>query len=575
MNKQKIIAIYQEMLASIHKIKNSGQPLTEGQKIQLTQLETIANQLKSKAEAAGFGEELVADPTIAVNSADDLFQLIDTSVCSADIRQKLATVVGKNYVADGLSRKKLWDALQIFDKYYIANVDKISAVTVNSRMKGEWEKIFGTDKYDLQLLATAYQNSAKEALLKEIDRLSPNNWVTKPANLDQSFKAFFKGKKSWLDSANDIAYAATQLKIDAYEFPLIPDRFDTKYFKFTNGKTQVSGKLAFGSPVLINNQEKAINGFLVDFEQAFRSTVNLKAFKGVMPSIGGVSGTALTKGATLDLGYVTFTLKTDLAKYGLQPTKKDVDEPTDNFFRKIANRGKFTAASVRFQGTINLAKLIKKTGLELPLIDVPVCNISVSCGFDVSLVPIKPKVKNNSSKQKTPDADLDRPSIENDQKALKKIQAKNDDLLKRADQLSDAIDKQDVDAMKKAANEVQETAKDAYKLLENHDWKDKSLKNKAADLLDQSAKKVYKKIAGPVAKITKALNYAKPLARLMPAVNAVLTIIEVGTYIYDFAVWFNSIEANTWEDYFIAWGKDMSQGTFGQWFRKVDTYLKQ
>ena len=196
MNKQKIIAIYQEMLASINRIKNSGQSLSSGQALQLAQLEDITAELKEKADAAGFGEELVADNTVAVNSADDLFQLIDTSVCSADIRKALTTLVGKNYVADALSRKKLWDALQIFDKFYLANVETVSAVTINSRMKGDWTVVFGSDKYELKLLATAYQNSAKEALLEEIKKLSPNNWNTSIVNLDKSFQVFFKGKKS-------------------------------------------------------------------------------------------------------------------------------------------------------------------------------------------------------------------------------------------------------------------------------------------------------------------------------------------------------------------------------------------
>ncbi len=554
MNKQKIIAIYQEMLASINRIKNSGQSLSSGQALQLAQLEDITAELKEKADAAGFGEELVADNTVAVNSADDLFQLIDTSVCSADIRKALTTLVGKNYVADALSRKKLWDALQIFDKFYLANVETVSAVTINSRMKGDWTVVFGSGKYELKLLATAYQNSAKEALLEEIKKLSPNNWNTSIVNLDKSFQVFFKGKKSWLDSADDIKNAPSQLKIDAHEFPLIPDRFKGKYVNFTGGKVQMSGKIALIDPITINNQEKFLNGFIVDFEQALKSSINIKAFRGTMPSLGSVSGTLFSKGVTLDLGYVLLTLKTDVGKVSFQPGKS------------------FTPIAIRFQGAINLLKLAAlKEGLNLPGVDLAACAISVSVGFNVTLNPPVVKTKSKSS---TPDTDIDKPSLEKDNKAFSELQEKNKELTRKADQLADAVDKKDMDRLKKAADEFQDTAKDAYELLENHDWNDKSLKNKAADLLNETAEKVYKKVAGPISKLTKALSYAKPLARLMPGVNAILTIIEVGTYIYDFAVWFNSVDANTWEDYFIAFGEDMKKGMFGQWFQSFDRYMK-
>lgn len=573
MNKQKIIAIYQELLASINSIKNSGKSLSTGEALQLAQIEEITAELKEKAEAAGFGEELIADNTVAVNSSDDLFQLINTSACSADIRSKLTKLVGNNYVADGLSRKKLWDALQILDKFYIANVETVSAVTVNSRMKGDWVAIFGSDKYELDLLATAYQNSAKEALFKEITKLSPNNWNTSIESLDASFQDFFKAKKSWLDSADDIKNAASQLKIDLHEFPLIPDSFKTKFFNFTGGKMQVSGKLALKSPITIINQEKALNGFLVDFEQVMKSTISLKAFKGIMPSSGGGAAvTALSKGLTLDLGYVSLTVKADLGKLGFQPGAGDKDEPLDSFFQKARNRTKFTGMSVRFQAAVNLLKIANdSTEINLPGVDLEACAISISGGFNVSLNPVKVKVKSSSSK---PDPDVDKPSIEKDNKRLRDIQEKNKHLTTKADALTDAVDKKDMNRLKNAAEEFKETAQEAYELLDNHDWNDKSLKNKAADLLNETAEKVYKKVAGPIGKLTKALKYAKPLARLVPGINAILTVIEVGTFIYDFAVWFNNVDANTWEDYFIAFGEEMHNGILGQWFQSFDRYMK-
>lgn len=57
MNEQKIISIYQELLAGIQKIKSSTQELDVSQKLVLAQLEDITAELKEKATKAGFGEK--------------------------------------------------------------------------------------------------------------------------------------------------------------------------------------------------------------------------------------------------------------------------------------------------------------------------------------------------------------------------------------------------------------------------------------------------------------------------------------------------------------------------------------
>jgi hypothetical protein len=563
MNQIKIIAIYQELLASINKIKNSKKTLSVGQKIQLAQLEEITAELKVKAGKAGFGQQMIPNDNIEIIPVDDLAQLIETSVCSADIRQELTKVVHENFTADEVSKKKLWDILQLFDKYYNANVIGVSAVTVNSRMKGDWKKIFGDKKYDLTLLATAYQHAAKETVIQEIASLSPNKWKTSIGNLDKSFQNIFKGKKAWLDAAYDMQYSVTQLKIDTHEFPLFPDSFETGYFKFTGGKVQISGKLALGSPVLLINKETLLNGYVNDFEQVLRNTVTLKKLKGAAPSFGGVSSTMLTKGVSLPFGGIlSLTLKTDLAKFDWGKIYK-------------GEQG-FTMASVRLQGTANVAKVIEAIGLQDSILDLPLCKLSVSAGFNVSinwerLKKAQAKVAKNATDKII---DIDKPSLDKDKKILREIQEHNDDLLRQSKNIDPFGTTKNKKAIREAAEKLNGSANKAHKLLDNHDWYDKSLKNKASDLLNETGERIYKKIAGPLAKMTKALKYAKPLARLMPGVNAILTVIEVVGYIKDFWTWMDSVDANTWEDYFIAFGNVMEQGFFGQTFADFDRWMK-
>jgi hypothetical protein len=46
---------------------------------------------------------------------------------------------------------------------------------------------------------------------------------------------------------------------------------------------------------------------------------------------------------------------------------------------------------------------------------------------------------------------------------------------------------------------------------------------------------------------------------LAPGVNVLLTFYEIATYTIAFIEWLDSVEANTWEDYFIAIGSYMEK----------------
>ncbi len=93
-------------------------------------------------------------------------------------------------------------------------------------------------------------------------------------------------------------------------------------------------------------------------------------------------------------------------------------------------------------------------------------------------------------------------------------------------------------------------------------------------MLHETGEKIYKKLEGPITKIAKLTKYPKPLAKLIPAVNAVVTVCEVAIYIVDFVDWLNSIDANTWEDYFIAIGETLEDTNFRHWFSDFDRWMK-
>ncbi len=564
MDKESVIIIYQEMMVSIKKIKNSGHKLSEGEEIKLTQLESITEELKEKAEKAGFGDRMLLNDTVEINYSDDLFQLIDASVCSSDIIKNFKEIVAAKFMEDKLGKKKLWEVIKIFDKYYTANVENISAVTINSRMKGRWTAIFGKSYFDLQLLATAYQNSAKEALFNEIKNLSPNKWKTSAVNLDASFQKNLKSKQNWLESADNLDNAIAQFKIDLKEFPLIPEEVKIGSFHLSGGKIQWSAKISATSPVLLANQESLLNGFISDFEQCVRNTVTFKKMNGIIPNI---SSTALTKGANINLEYGVLTFKTDIGKFDWGKIKKK-------------DASGFSPASIRFQLTIDIAKLFAELGYSTKgsKWNDAKCSTTVSGGFNVSfdIEDFFNKRKIAKAKAKTGSIDLDKPTWDKDNKALNKIREQNADLLKKGDKLSDAmtLNNKNKEAIKKAAEEMGESARKAHDLLENHKWSDKGLKNKASDLLNETGEKIYKKIAGPLNKMTKLCKYAKPLAKLIPAVNAIVTLYEVATYVIAFVNWINSIDAKTWEDYFITFGESMEQTNCGRWFKGFDHWMK-
>jgi len=110
----------------------------------LAQLEDITAELKEKATTAGFGDKMVAVPYVNINSSDDLRQLVDSSICMPKIKLKMQLKL-EQYVATGINpgRKNVWDAVQIIDKFYQANVLNVNAININKRMKDEWERIFG------------------------------------------------------------------------------------------------------------------------------------------------------------------------------------------------------------------------------------------------------------------------------------------------------------------------------------------------------------------------------------------------------------------------------------------------
>lgn len=569
MNEENIIEIYQELLKSIEKIKTSGHTLSSGQQIQLSQYETIVADLKAIADKKGFGDQMIANDDIKIMAADDLFQLIEATSLNAGLKKALKEEIGKDFTDKNLSKGKFWKALKLMDKYYLANVDGVNAVNISTRMKGQWQEIFGIEIKELDLVALAYQESAEIALYQEIRKLQESNWTTSAKKLDGYFVEAFKGKKTWLLAADSAENASLQLKIDLKEYKL-PDKF-RKSIVLKNGKVMISGKLGFTAPVLGSMQEKVCNEWITLFGQGIRNTIstNFKdiAKKGLSPK---GSTTAGTVGFTLNLPLgITLTAKIDGGKSNWSDVYTNAKEGATGDLPSLF--------AVRFSIQVDVKTFIQETamegGLKGTILDDSLCKLAISGGWDLSINWASfAEVEMNNNKVNR--SKITAKDIEADNKIAQQIRDKQDELLKHADEMADVVDKKDIKAMKKSAKKMQDSALDIQKLLDSHDFNDKKVRKAVKKNVEEVSAKIYKKLSGPISEMTKAFKYSKAIAKFIPGLNALLTIYEVATFVIGFVNWFNSIEAKNWEDYFIAAGEYLSKN-FGGWHRWLDKKLSR
>lgn len=373
-------------------------------------------------------------------------------------------------------------------------------------------------------------------------------------------------------AANRVDNAKVQLKIDLAERKL-PTK-NIKYIVLKNGKIQLSGKLGFTKPVLVSAQKKVMNDYVSFFAQGIRNTItaNIKeiAEKGLFQKGSTTLGTV---GITVNLPYCVITLKIDGGKTGWAETIEKA---------KAGDLGGLSSSwAVRLSVQVDIKKMLAssdlKNGINGTVLNDSLCKLAISGGWDISVdwaAFADIETKKYKAKTEKVSAEDKLKAIEKDNDVAKKIKSKQDDLAKKATKLTDAVDKKDMNAMKKAANEVKETAKDIQNLIDGHDFSDPKLHKSINEGLEEAGEAIYKKLAGPIAKMSKAFKYAAPLAKLMPGVNAIFTVIEVATYVIAFVTWFNNVNASSWEDYFIAAGDHMSKN-FGGWFRWLDKKLSQ
>jgi len=572
MNEDKIVALYQELLKGIKRIQSTNYKISPDQEKKLDGFISVSNNLLKKAQEAGFGDRMIYKEAILVNESNDFHQIIEASLMSTTMKEAMKTELD-TWIASGkkMTRECVGDAVEGIDTYYNANVLTVSAVVIPSRMKGKWKKIFGEEISDLELVALAYQNSAKKALLTEIQNFDQNNWEAVTSRISDNFEINLKNKTVWLMAANRVDNAKAQLKIDLVECELSNKNF--KYFALKNGKIQLSGKLGFTKPVLVSAQEKIMNDYVTFFAQGIRNTItaNIKeiAEKGFFQKGSTTMGTV---GVTLNLPYCIITLKIDGGKTSWAETMESVNKGNFN------NLASIFAVRLSVQADIKamLASSDLKNGINGTVLNDSLCKLAVSGGWDLlinwtSFADVKTKKYKVKKEGISPENKLK--AIEKDNNIAKKVKVKQDNLNKRATKLIDAIDQKDMNAMKQAANELKETAKDIQDLIDGHDFHDPKIHKSVNEGLEEVGEAIYKKLVGPISKMSKVFKYAAPLAKLMPGVNAIFTVIEVATYIIAFVTWFNNINASSWEDYFIAAGDYMSKN-HGEWFRSLDKKLK-
>lgn len=573
MNEDKIVALYQEFLAGIKRIQNSGYEITPDQEEKLNTFRAVCDELLEKATEAGFGDRMILKNKVTIKESDDLYQLIEVASMSSTMKKAMRKALSDWISSENeINLADVWDVVQKIDVYYNANVLTVSAVVIPSRMKGRWKEIFGEKIDDLELVALAYQDSAEQALLTEIRTLTQNRWGAVTSRISDNFEANFKGKAVWLMAANRVDNAKAQLKIDLVERKLPTQNI--KYIVLKSGKIQLSGKLGFTKPVLVSAQKNVMNNYVTFFAQGIRNTIsaNIKeiAEKGLFQKGSTTMGTA---GITVNLPYCAITLKIDGGKTSWAET---IEKARAGDLNSLSS-----SWAVRLNVQVDIKKMLAssdlKDGINGTVLNDSLCKLAISGGWDISVdwaafADIETKKYKTKTGKTSPEDKLK--AIEKDNDVAKKIKSKQDDLAKKATKLSDAVDKKDMNAMKKAANEVKETAKDIQNLIDGHDFHDPKIHKSINKSLDEASQSIYKKLQGPISKMSKAFKYAAPLAKLMPGVNAIFTVIEVATYIIAFITWFNNVNANSWEDYFVAAGDHMSKN-YGGWFKWLDKKLSQ
>lgn len=585
MNEDQIIALYQEFIEGIQQIRNSGQPIIESseQGKKLASFEQITEELLVTAKEKGFGDKMTRNIRATVDESDDFDQMIDAAELTPLMRIRLKDSLRKWLSGEGNTRAKkedergarkiihasVWKTISIISTHYKVNVLEVSVHVIPTRLKGDWDRLFGGTIEDLELVALAYQDSAEKAELTEIDNLLNNNWEASTSRLSAEFEKNFKGKKTWLLAANSVDNASAQFKLDLAELPLKDHQL--KSISLTGGKIQLSGKLAFTSPVMASAQKKVLDEYVTFFAQGIRNTIssNTKELlnKGLFQ---GGSTTAGSIGITLNLGWITVTAKIDGGKTGWDETAAAVMDG------KLGDMP--TGYAVRLGMKVDIKKLLAssdlKNGINGSILNDSLCNLTVSGGWNVAVDWAEMAADALAIKNKTFDTNAKaKAKALADEDLAKQIQAHADDLIDTAGEMGDAIKEQKMGKLKKAAEAMKKIAKNMHDAFDKHIFDTKAAKDKVYDIMDKAGKKVYEKVAGPLSKLAKAFKFAKPLARLVPAVNAILTIIDVAVFAYQFVVWFQSVDANTWEDYFIAAGSYLEEN-FG-WFDWLDRKMSR
>jgi uncharacterized protein YbjQ (UPF0145 family) len=558
MNEDKIISLYQEFLEGMQRIQNSGQQITPEQQKKLAGFQKITTELFQLAQEKGFGDRMTRDINATVDGSDDLKQIIDAATVSPTLRNALHQSLQK-WISSGkkIIRQSVWETVSTLGKHYQSNVVDATAIAMPSRMKGKWQKIFGQTINDLDLLAIAYQEAEKAALLIEITQLNQNNWVASSQRISSNFEKKLKNKKTWLLAADATDNAKTQLKIDLSEFAL--RGFKDSFLSLENGKIQLSGKLGFTKPVLASAQHKVWTEYVSVFSQGIRNTIstNIKdIFSKDNPLFSKGSTTAGSVGGTLTFDFLTITLKLDMGKTSWSAAMEEI---------KKGNLGNMpSGCALRMSIKVDIGKILRTMGLldkglNGTILNSSLCDLAVSGGWDlvvdwaelarIEMGKNKPKPKPKSS--------VDAEDLLKKDKALKdKALKASDEMTAHFDEVTDGLKQQNKQKTKKAAQAIKDKVGKIQNYLDEMTEKSRKAVKK---IIEEKAEKAAKGVVGQLSKLTKLFKYAKPFARLAPGVNVLLTFYEIATYTIAFIEWLDSVEANTWEDYFIAIGSYMEK----------------
>lgn len=562
---------YNDLVNAFEEFKDGERPLPEAIKhLPKAPMPKVTTSLDKEEESDKTGEDGEKE------KQESWVLFIENASFDEKISKALISrlkVIAQEIEPEELDTIKIMEVVALIEQYYDKNIDHPSG----ARVTAAYEKIHGVrmpEQYAKEV--EHYRKAAFASILNAIDtKLDRTLTIDPEQDFHQPFDTFFRDASKIPDQANSpIPY---QFKYDLKQVSF-GEETELGLFKFGKPTIQASVKFGFtksanaynsaapasGTPeVDVTDVEADLVLAMKEYFQLMRTSVNLRdCVKDKMNPT--VSTTAFTSGTIVGevKPFGNLVLKTDI----LNIKWFDLDEKKEKNERKENNqidqeKSKFSLGSIRFQLNVDIIKVfdalsdntLKKLRTYLPVLPQRgMFSISFGCNLSINedelLKQLRPK-KAPTKPSKTPKTKVVKPQVDpKDKEMLEQFTKKFNDLGDEAKKIGDLLEnpKQNKNALRNAAQNFKSKVDDVVKKMGSHKWVNEAGKEAAENLLKEGGEHVMKRLGpralGQIAKLT---------ARAIPVVGLVMTIVDVGFFVYGLVQFFSQ---DNWQDWFIRKG---------------------